>query len=89
MKDVTLLLLVLLIGIPLCTLTFFVCRRLRELHNTHNVIEGELFVSDSGEIYSQFGIQLDEIVKRDYILLQVHHVNNKKEEKENVQKSNK
>lgn len=72
--------LIAVIGIPLIILTFFVCRRLHEMHATHNVIEGELFVSDDGEIFSEFGIEVSELCKRDYILLKVHHVKPKLKE---------
>lgn len=71
---ILLIVLMLLIGIPLIVLTFFVCRRLHEMHTTHNTIEGELFVSDSGEIFSEFGIPVSELCEREYILLKVHHV---------------
>lgn len=77
---VLLIVLVLVIGIPLIVLTFFVCRRLHEMHTTHNTIEGELFVSDDGGIFSEFGIPVTELCKREYILLKVHHIKPKVKE---------
>ena len=79
-NTIILIALILTIGIPLIVLTFFVCRRLHEMHNTHNTIEGELFVSDDGQIFSEFGIPIDEICKREYLLLKVHHVKPKQKE---------
>lgn len=43
-------------------------------------IEGELFVSETGEMFSEFGIPVDEILNRDYILLKVNQINTTKEE---------
>ena len=71
---ILLVILIVLIGIPLIVLTFFVCRRLHEMHTTHNTIEGELFVSDDGGIFSEFGISVSELCEREYVLLKVHHI---------------
>lgn len=71
---ILLVILIVLIGIPLIVLTFFVCRRLHEMHTTHNTIEGELFVSDDGGIFSEFGIPVSELCERKYVLLKVHHI---------------
>ena len=71
---ILLVILIVLIGIPLIVLTFFVCRRLHEMHTTHNTIEGELFVSDDGGIFSEFGIPVSELCEREYVLLKVHHI---------------
>lgn len=62
------------VGITVLTTCFFIVRRLHELHVQHNKIDGELFVSDSGEMYSEFGIPVDELVTKDYILMKVNHV---------------
>ena len=82
---ILILVLVLVIGIPLVVLTFFVCRRLHEMHTTHNTIEGELFVSDDGEIFSEFGIPVSELCEREYILLKVHHIKPKAKEAQNYE----
>jgi hypothetical protein len=66
-----------LIGVPFLTLTFFVSRRLHELHTQHNKIDGELFISDSGECFAEYGIPIPEIINRNYILLKVHHIGGK------------
>lgn len=80
---ILLVILIVLIGIPLIVLTFFVCRRLHEMHTTHNTIEGELFVSDDGGIFSEFGISVSELCEREYVLLKVHHIKPKIKEGSN------
>lgn len=69
------------IGVTVFTTCFFVVRRLHELHTQHNKIDGELFVSDSGDMYSEFGIPVDELISKDYILMKVNHVATKGGEK--------
>ena len=61
-----------------------VIKRLRYLQSENRTIEGELFVTDDGEIYSEFGIEMDDLKQRDTLLLKVHHVKSK-EESTNVQ----
>ena len=63
------------IGVAVITTSFFIVRRLHELHKVHNKIEGELFISDDGEMFAQYGIPIEEILERDYILLKVNRVN--------------
>lgn len=63
------------IGVAVITTSFFIVRRLHELHKVHNKIEGELFISEDGEMFAQYGIPIEEILERDYILLKVNRVN--------------
>ena len=65
---------VILIGVPVLTTSFFVVRRLHELHTAHNKIDGELFISDTGDMYAEYGIPIPEILERNYILLKVNHI---------------
>lgn len=62
------------IGIPFIVFMIHVIQRLRYLKSENRTIEGELFVTDEGEIYSEFGIDFEEIKTRDTILLKVHHI---------------
>ena len=62
------------IGVPVITCAFFIIRRLHELHTVHNKIEGELYVSEAGDMYAEYLIPISDIVARDYILLKVHTV---------------
>lgn len=83
-SDILLCSLIVLIVIPLITLTFFICRRLKELHNSNKIIEGQLFISDTGNIYSEFDIPISDMIKRDTILLKVNYVKVKKEDSKDV-----
>lgn len=72
-----------LVGISFIIFSFCVIRRLHELHKSRQKIEGELHVSNSGDIFSEFGIPIEEILKRDTILLKVVPIKStSKEEKE-------
>ena len=68
------------VGIPIIIFCISVIRRLRYLRKMDLKIEGELFVSETGEMFSEFGIPVDEILNRDYILLKVNRINTTKEE---------
>lgn len=68
---------IMVIGVPFTVFVFHTVRRLRDLHNENRTIEGELFVTDDGELYSEFGIDYDAIKQRDTILLKVHHIKSK------------
>lgn len=63
-----------IVGIPFIIFMIHVIQRLRYLKSENRTIEGELYVTDEGEIYSEFGIDFDEIKTRDTILLKVHHI---------------
>lgn len=71
------LLAIMIIGVPFTVFVFHTVRRLRDLRNENRTIEGELFVTDDGEMYSEFGIDLEDIKQRDTLLLKVHHIKSK------------
>lgn len=71
------LLAIMIIGVPFTVFVFHTVRRLRDLRNENRTIEGELFVTDDGEMYSEFGIDYDDIKTRDTLLLKVHHIESK------------
>lgn len=73
-----------LIGTPIIIFFIKAIKRLNYLKKTNLKIEGELYVSSGGDIFSEFGIPVDEIVQRDYILLKVNPIKTTpKEEKNN------
>lgn len=82
LKEVTNLILLVVcvaVAIMMIVLAVHVIKRLRYLQSENRTIEGELFVTDDGEMYSEFGIDYDEIKQRDTILLKVHHIKSKEE----------
>jgi hypothetical protein len=52
----------------------YVVKRLRYLNKRKEEAIGTLFVSDDGEIFSEFEVPVDNLAQRDYIYLKVHHV---------------
>lgn len=68
------------VAITMIVLAIHVIKRLRYLQSENRTIEGELFVTDDGEMYSEFGIDYDEIKQRDTLLLKVHHIKSKEEQ---------
>jgi hypothetical protein len=77
---VAMIVLAVVIGVPVLTVSFFVVRRLHELHESHNKIDGELYISDDGDMYAEYGIPIPEILERNYILLKVNHIGGKENE---------
>lgn len=71
-KAATLLAVCLVITVSVIILTFFVCRRLHELHTQHNKVDGDIFVGPDGGIHASFNIPPEEM--GDFILLKVHNV---------------
>lgn len=71
-KAATLLALCLVIAVSVIILTFFVCRRLHELHTQHNKVDGDIFVEPDGGIHASFNIPPEEM--GEFILLKVHNV---------------
>lgn len=65
------------VAITMIVLAIHVIKRLRYLKSENRTIEGELFVTDDGEMYSEFGIDLEDIKQRDTLLLKVHHIKSK------------
>lgn len=51
-----------------------VVKRLRYLSKRKEEAIGTLFVSDDGDIFSEFEVPVDNLAQRDYIYLKVHHV---------------
>lgn len=79
-KDVINLILLIIcavVALTMIVLAIHVIKRLRYLKSENRTIEGELFVTDDGEMYSEFGIDLDDIKQRDTLLLKVHHIKSK------------
>ena len=60
------------IATAVITLTFFVCRRLHELHTQHNKVDGDIFVESDGGVHASFNIPPEEM--GEFILLKVHNV---------------
>ena len=52
----------------------YVVKRLRYLSKRKEEVIGTLFVSDDGDIFSEFEVPVDNLAQRDYIYLKVHHV---------------
>lgn len=52
----------------------YVVKRLRYLSKRKEEAIGTLFVSDDGDIFSEFEVPVDNLAQRDYIYLKVHHV---------------
>ena len=64
---------IVLIGLPFIVLTYFIVRRLRQL-SIFRSLQGEIFINDEKEAYSQFYIPIDELSEKEYILLKVNRV---------------
>lgn len=75
--DVTYLIVIIfgiVLGIPILVTCFHVTQRLRDLKREKKGYEGELFVSDAGDMFTEFFIPIDSITNKNYILLKVTKV---------------
>lgn len=71
MWEIIVLCIAFVVGIVITVTAGFIIRRLHELHTQHNVIDGTLFITVDGEIYSEFGISIEELSNKDYILMKI------------------
>ena len=78
--DLLIIIFSVILGIPILITCFTMIRRMHELHMTRQKVEGELFVSNTGEIFSEFHISIPELADRDYILVKVTKINTKESE---------
>jgi hypothetical protein len=62
------------LGIPFLITCFHVTQRLKDLKREKKGFEGELFVSEDGDIFSEFYIPIDSVISKNYILLKVTKV---------------
>lgn len=81
--DIILVVFGIAIGIPVLIASFTMIRRMTELHKDRKTCEGELLVFDSGEVFSEFHIPIEEMTEKDYILLKVTKVKPKIKEDNN------
>lgn len=79
-SDAVLIIFCSIILVIVAVVSFHVVRRLRQLSKRKEEAIGTLFVSDDGEIFSEFEVPVDNLAQRDYVYLKVHHVKNKKGE---------
>ena len=73
-QEITLIIFCGLMLILTLVVAVHVVRRLRYLSKRKEESIGTLFVSDDGDIFSEFEVPVDNLAQRDYIYLKVHHV---------------
>lgn len=73
-QEITLIIFCGLMFILTLVVAVHVVRRLRYLSKRKEESIGTLFVSDDGDIFSEFEVPVDNLAQRDYIYLKVHHV---------------
>ena len=73
--DLILIIFGVVLGIPILIACYTMIRRMHELHISRQKIEGEIFVSNAGELFSEFHISIPELAERDYILVKVTKIN--------------
>ena len=78
-QELTLIILCSLMLAVVLVVAVHVVKRLRYLSKRKEEAIGTLFVSDDGDIFSEFEVPVDNIAQRDYIYLKVHHVKKKEE----------
>ena len=58
----------------LATLSYFVIRRLRELHKERKTVQGIIFVSSAGDMFTEIEVPIDVLMQSEYILMKIEPI---------------
>ena len=61
---------IILIGLPIIVLTFFIIKRLRELSVTRNIF-GAIYITEEGEAFVEFYADPKTLESKKYVLLEI------------------
>lgn len=61
---------IILIGLPIIVLTFFIIKRLRELSVTRNIL-GAIYITEEGEAFVEFYADPKTLESKKYVLLEI------------------
>lgn len=61
---------IILIGLPIIVLTFFIIKRLRELSVTRNIF-GAIYITEEGEAFVEFYADPKALESKKYVLLEI------------------
>lgn len=73
-KDLILIIFLCILLLILATLSYFVIRRLRELHKERKTVQGIIFVSSAGDMFTEIEVPIDVLMQSEYILMKIEPI---------------
>ena len=73
-RDLVLIIFLCALLFILVTLSYFVIRRLRELHKEHKTVQGIIFVSNAGDMFTEIEVPIDVLMQSEYILMKIEPI---------------
>lgn len=76
-RDLILIIFLCALLLILATLSYFVIRRLRELHKERKTVQGIIFVSSAGDMFTEIEVPIDVLMQSEYILMKIEPISPK------------
>lgn len=73
-RDIVLIIFLCALLLILATLSYFVIRRLRELHKERKTVQGIIFVSSAGDMFTEIDVPIDVLMQSEYILMKIEPI---------------
>jgi hypothetical protein len=73
-KDLILIIFLCGLLLVLATLSYFVIRRLRELHKERKTVQGIIFVSSAGDMFTEIEVPIDVLMQSEYLLMKIEPI---------------
>lgn len=73
-KDLILIIFLCILLLILATFSYFVIRRLRELHKDRKTVQGIIFVSSAGDMFTEIEVPIDVLMQSEYILMKIEPI---------------
>lgn len=73
-RDLVLIIFLCALLLILATLSYFVIRRLRELHKERRTVQGIIFVSSAGDMFTEIEVPIDVLMQSEYILMKIEPI---------------
>lgn len=73
-KDLILIIFLCILLLILATFSYFVIRRLRELHKDRKTVQGIIFVSSAGDMFTEIEVPINVLMQSEYILMKIEPI---------------
>lgn len=73
-RDLVLIIFLCALLLIIATLSYFVIRRLRELHKERKTVQGIIFVSSAGDMFTEIEVPIDVLMQSEYILMKIEPI---------------
>ena len=73
-RDLVLIIFLCILLLILATFSYFVIRRLREIHKDRKTVQGIIFVSSAGDMFTEIEVPIDVLMQSEYILMKIEPI---------------